>query len=736
MLAVFAATLFTSSALLFSVEPMIAKMILPLLGGTPAVWNTCMVFYQLVLLAGYLYAHLIARLLSRRRQIMLHAAVVALSVISLPIILATVDPPPTSTSPIPWLIGVLVRTAGAPLFVISSTAPLFQRWFAAVSDRNPYPLYAASNAGSILALIGYPGFLERTLTLNRQSALWSVGYAAFIVLAVICTARLWRRPDRDAAASRSADTTPPPSRTTKARWIVLAVVPSSLMLGVTTFLTTDIAAAPFLWILPLGLYLLTFVLVFAARPIVAHERMVRLLPLFVLPLVSLSIFDTQLPPIVQIALHLTMFFLASMVCHGELARNKPHSDHLTTFYLCLAVGGVIGGIFNAIVAPLVFNTVVEYPLMIVLACMMRPTRHAGASLLADLAAATLLGAATLAVMFAFKGGESKSAIALLAVFVVPAAVCFSFRRRPRRFALGVAALIVASSLYMSAFERVVYRGRSFFSVHRVTLDPRSDFRLLVHGGIVHGAQSLHPERKGEATTYFHRAGPMGQLFDALAAKAHEDAPSASGRDALSASRRVGVVGLGIGTLAAYSRPGEQWTFFEIDPAVADVARDARYFTFLRDARAPIEIVLGDARLSLARVPDGHFDLLVLDAFSSDAIPVHLLTREAFRLYVGKLSPNGVLAFHISNRYVELKPLLGDVAASAGLVALGQDDLRVTPDEMASGKFPSRWLVMARRRSDLGCLASDPRWQVVTPRSTPIVWSDDFSNLLSVFKWRG
>jgi hypothetical protein len=684
-----------------------------------------MVFYQLVLLAGYLYAHLVSRLLTRRRQIALHAFVIALSIVSLPVVLRLSDAPPTNTSPIPWLIGLLARTAGAPLFVISSTAPLFQRWFASASRQNPYPLYAASNAGSLLALVAYPAFLERTFTLSRQSLVWTGGYAGFILLTFGCAAYLWRgREDVATPDAQPAMLTPPPSMTMKAKWVLLAIVPSSLMLGVTTFLTTDIAAVPFLWILPLGLYLLTFVLVFAERTFVPHRTAVRLLPLFVLPLVSLSIFDTDLPALLQIVLHLTMFFLASMVCHGELARSKPSSEHLTTFYLCMAIGGAAGGIFNAIVAPVVFNTVVEYPLMIVLACLMRPAIAAAEgrrAFWADLIVPAVLGAATLGMMFMFRGGDSKNAMALLLVFIVPAVACFTFRSRPRRFAFGVAALILASSTYMAAHERVMYRGRSFFSVHRITLDPTSPYRLFVHGGIVHGAQNLLPGHERDATAYFHRSGPIGQVFAASEERTR---------------RRVGVVGLGIGTLAAYSRPGEEWTFFEIDPAVAELARDPRYFTFLHDAPAAIDIVLGDARLALARAPDGRFDMLVLDAFSSDAVPVHLLTREAVSLYLSKLAPDGILAFNISNRYVELKPLLGDLASSLGLIALQQDDLRVTPEEHAAGKFASRWFIMARSGAAFGRLADDRRWEVVRSRPTPLIWSDDFSNLLSVFKWRG
>ena len=723
----FSATLFTSSALLFIVEPMIAKMILPLLGGTPAVWNTCMVFYQLVLLAGYLYAHVLSRSFTRSQQIGIHVSLVAVSIVGLPILVTGTALPPVDASPIPWLLATLTRTAGVPLFVISSTSPLLQRWFASTSGRNPYPLYAAGNAGSLLALVMYPALLEPVFTLKRQSVVWAAAYAVFMAFTLACAAYTRRRSTAvetaSADAATSAAPTPLPSWSTRTTWIALAAVPSSLMLGVTTFLTTDIAAVPLLWILPLGLYLLTFVLVFAERQIVSHRRMVRLLSLLVIPIITLVTFDSMVTPLAQIALHLSTFFVASMVCHGELARRKPATEHLTLFYLCLAVGGVLGGVFNAIVAPVVFNSIVEYPLMIVLACALGRTSIAEGrrTRWSDVAAPLALGGGTLAMMFLFKSGDSKRIVDLLLVFIIPGVVLFTFRQKPLRFALGVAAMIVASMTYMSAHERVLHRGRSFYGAHRVTLDPLDRYRVFVDGGIVHGAQSTDPAKRREPMTYFHKNGPIGQVFAGAAPERR---------------RRVGVVGLGIGTLAAYSRPNEYWTFYEINPAVVDVARDGRYFTFLQDSTAKTDIVLGDARLSLVRAEDHEFDLLILDAFSSDAVPVHLLTREALALYLEKLSPHGVVVFNISNRYVELRPLLADLASSFGLVCLQQDDLRITRDDIATGRFPSRWLVMARQRADFGSLAADSRWQTVRPRQRQVVWSDEFSNLLSVFKWRG
>jgi spermidine synthase len=719
----FSATLFTSSALLFIVEPMIAKMILPLLGGTPAVWNTCMVFYQLALLGGYLYAHVLSQRFTRSQQIAIHISILASSILTLPILLTSAGAPPVSTSPIPWLLGTLARTAGIPLFVVSSTSPLLQRWFASDSRRNPYPLYAAGNAGSLLALALYPALVEPALTLKRQSVAWAIAYTIFMGLTIACAAytRRARATAADPEGDREATPAPSPSPAMRTKWIALAAVPSSLMLGVTTFLTTDIAAVPLLWILPLGLYLATFVLVFAERQVVSHQRMARLLSLLVIPTITLVTLDRGLPPAAQIAFHLATFFVASMVCHGELARHKPPTEHLTLFYLCLAAGGVLGGIFNAIVAPLVFNSIVEYPLMIILACALgrmsigdgQRTRWS------DLAAPLALGAGTLAMMLLFEGGTSNPMLGLPLVFFVPGVVLFTFRQRPVRFALGVAAMIVAGTTYMSAHERVIQRGRSFFGAHRITRDPANRYRLFVNGGIVHGAQSTAPAERREPTTYYHRSGPIGQVFAGLAPAER---------------RSVGVVGLGVGTLAAYSRPNEHWTFYEIDPTVVEVARDRRYFTFLDDSPASIDIVLGDARLSLARAEDRRFDLLVLDAFSSDAIPVHLLTREALALYLSKLLPTGVVAFHISNRYVDLKPLLAGLASSFGLVCLAQDDLRLAPTDKAP--LASRWLLMAHRRADFGPLSADSRWETVDPRSQQVVWSDEFSNLLSVFRWRG
>jgi hypothetical protein len=741
VLLLFAATLFVSSTLLFLVQPMIAKMVLPLLGGTPAVWNTCMVFFQATLLAGYVYAHAATRWLRPRHQGILHLTLLSISLLALPIVVASGDAPPTAGTPVLWLLRVLVFTVGVPFFVVSTSSPLLQRWFARTghpSARDPYFLYAAGNLGSLIALVSYPALLEPTLRLREQSWVWAVGYTVFVLLVAGCywTMHLGTAPRRDAGAGTSADhasdDTPvqPLEALTvrqRLRWIALAAAPSSLLLGVTTYLSTDIAAVPLLWVVPLAIYLSTFIFVFARRTIVPHAIMLRALPLLVLPLATLIVFETKLPPAIQIPVHLVTFFVVTMVCHGELARTRPSSGHLTEFYLWMSFGGVIGGLFNALVAPLAFRSVLEYPLAVIVACLLRPRTSETADTRVqqglDIALPVLLGSAVLGLLWAFRGGNDKNAVSVLAVFIVPAIVCFSFKRRPVRFALSLTALMLAGGSFMSAHEGVAYRGRSFFGVHRVLVNPAWNLRLLVHGGIVHGAQSLDPARRREPLTYYHRTGPIGQVFAAL-----RDRPL----------HRIGIVGLGTGTLAAYGEPGQRWTYYEIDPAIVRLARDPHYFTFLQDSQASIDVALGDARVSLARSAPQQYDLLVVDAFSSDAIPVHLVTREALRLYATHMAEHGVIAFHLSNRYLDLAPLLSELASDAGLAFRVEEDIHISAAESAEGKSASRWAVMARQTADFGALAQDRRWHTVPQgaASASLLWTDDFSNLLSLFRWYG
>lgn len=738
----FAATLLVSSALLFLIQPLFAKMVLPLLGGTPAVWNTCMVFFQAALLAGYGYSHALPAWMGVRKHSWLHLIVLGLPALSLPLALRPGWEPPAGSNPVFWLLGLLAVSVGLPFFVVSTSGPLLQKWFARTghsSAHDPYFLYAASNLGSVIALLAYPLLLEPNWSLRTQARLWTFGYLVLAGLIVACADIYWRRekpiPSGDPVAEPSS-MRKPLSAALRLRWVVLAFVPSSLLLSVTTYLTTDIAAIPLLWIVPLTLYLLSFVIVFARRPVLPHALVVRSLPLAILVLVLVMLSEATEPVWLLLTVHLLAFFVTSLMCHGELARLRPSVDHLTEYYLWLSVGGVLGGIFNALVAPVLFSSVTEYPLVLVLACLLRPGHPQGtpsakltnihegktigsrADWLWSIALAGLTAALVLLVQAC---GVSPGQASVGLMFGLPAIVCYTFLARPVRFGLGIGGLLLASTLYPGVHGNTLLRERSFFGIHRVTLDPTGRQHQLIHGNTVHGRQSTDPGRRGEPLAYYHRTGPIGQVFSSLA---REPQPP-----------RVGVVGLGAGSLAAYSRPQQTFTYYEIDPTVIRIAKDRRFFTFLADAPTPIAIVVGDARLTLQQAPDASYDLLVLDAFSSDAIPLHLLTREALLLYTAKLDPNGILAFHVSNRYLDLVPVLAGLAEDAHLRCWGQDDLELTDAEKAEGKSPSQWILMAPAASDRIRRLEHSRWQELRPPRDQAVWTDDFSNLWSVFRWK-
>jgi spermidine synthase len=718
---------------------MVAKMVLPLLGGTPGVWNTCMVFFQAALLAGYGYTHATAAWLGVRRQAAIHVGLLLLPLLTLPIAVPIGWSPPLKENPVPWLLTLLLMSVGLPFFMISASAPLLQKWFAStghLAAKDPYFLYGASNLGSVGALLSYPLLVEPNLRLADQSWVWSVGYGLMVVLILGCAVMLWRSPMVDAEnlspgafhdLQRTSSIANDVSNLTfsrRMRWAILAFAPSSLMLGLTTYITTDIAAVPLLWVIPLAIYLLTFILVFARKPILPHRLMMRVFPILISPMVILMMSNTPGPMWLLLPLHLLVFFVASMICHGELVKDRPSTQHLTEFYLWMAMGGVLGGLFNALLAPVIFNTVAEYPLAIVLACLLRPSTkpypQKPFNRWFDIGLPLLLGMLVVGLGLGLKASGIESVWLWLSLMLgLPVVICFSFRDRPIRFGLGIGAIILANMFFSSMQERVLFTERSFFGVYRVKVDHDEKYRSLVHGTTLHGMQSLDPTRSKEPLTYYYSTGPIGQVFvtfNGELAKPH-----------------VAIIGLGAGSLACYGQPGQHWTFYEIDPAIEQIAQ--RYFTFLRDCAPKISVVLGDARLSLAKAPDRYYGLIVLDAFSSDSIPVHLLTREALGLYLAKLADSGVLAFHISNRSLNLEPLLGNLAQSVGLAGLSQDDLNVSETEAKSGKAASQWVVMGRQKEDLAKLAQDPRWKLLPGRLGENVWTDDFSNIISVVKWQ-
>ncbi|MGD1020662.1 MAG: fused MFS/spermidine synthase [Verrucomicrobiia bacterium] len=735
MLIVYGMTIFTGAALLFVVQPMVGRMVLPLLGGSPAVWNTAMVFYQAVLLAGYAYAHFTTRWLGVRRQAALHAVLLLLPFLAMPVVIPHGWTPPTTHNPIPWLLAVLAVTVGMPFFVVSATSPLLQRWFSASGHRDavdPYFLYAASNLGSLLALVGYPVLIEPHLRLSQQSQWWAVGYDLLAGLTAVCGLWITRQLRISGIAEPSSAEAPAEVSIEKLtarrrwRWVVLAFVPCSLMLSVTTYITSEVAPIPLLWVIPLGIYLLAFVLVFARRRVLPRRWMAGALPVAVEAVVATLIARLVHPIGLLIGLHLACLFIVSMVCLGQLADDRPSTAHLTEFYLWLSVGGVLGGMFNAMLAPAIFSTVVEYPLTLVLACALMPNWTTGPATrrqrVFDVALPLVIGLFAANLLEVLRGGTTwPISVTMAVMYGVPTALCLLFARRPLRFALALAGVLVACAFVPGYADRTLMVERNFFGIHRISLDPAGRYHWLMHGNTIHGIQHVDWHRRDEPLAYFTPRGPFGQAF-------------ATVDDSL--KKRVGVIGLGAGSLAGYGRRGERWTFYEIDPAVEEIARDPRYFTFLHDCPADVDVVMGDARLSLQQAADGQYGVLVLDAYTSDTIPLHLITREALALYLRKLAPNGVLIFHISNRHLRLERVLGVLAQNAGLACVIQNESGGGEAELlATGKISSKWVVMARRPETLAGLTRDPRWQHPPSHLQARLWTDDYASVFSVFIWR-
>ena len=731
----FAVTLFVSATLLFVVQPMFAKMVLPLLGGSPAVWNTCMVFYQGSLLAGYLYAHFSTRWLGVRRQAGLHLVILCLPWLVLPLGLAATWTPPAEANPVPWLLMLLAVSVGLPFFVVSASAPMLQAWFSNTghpSSKDPYFLYAASNLGSMLALLGYPIIVEPWLSLGGQSLGWTMGYGLLMFLTAGCAMFLWRRrPDvqlSTADAESSLDVPPgaDPTFSTRMRWLVLSFAPSSLLLGVTAHISTDIAAVPLLWVVPLALYLLTFVLVFARHSLLPHGLMVRVQPFLVIILAVLFSLGVSKIVWLKLLLHLVTFFVIAMVCHGELAKTRPKAKYLTEFYIWMSVGGVLGGLFNAMVAPAMFSSIIEYPLVIGVACFLRPKLDSAKAMVRarwfDLAlpAGMVFGLGGL-VLGLQAWGVLMTGWKAYVILGVAALIVFSFQARPVRFGLGMAAAFGVGALCFGQQSNVLHIERNFFGVIRVKRSGDPEMHVMLHGSTTHGKQLLDPVGRLQATSYYHRDGPLGEVFANLGDPAR--------------AREIGVIGLGTGSIAAHGQAGQRVVYYEIDPAVERIARNPDYFTYLTDCKAEMDVVLGDARLTIGAEEDSHFDLLILDAFTSDAIPIHMITREAIAMYLEKLAPQGVLALHISNRYLDLEPIVGNIAADLGAVCHVRTDRDVSDEQRAEGRLPSVWAVIARRPKHLGQLTDNPEWEPVPQSPDYPIWTDDFSNILTVLDWQ-
>ena len=878
MLLTFATTLFTSATLLFLVQPMIGKLILPLLGGTPAVWNTCMVFFQALLLAGYAYAHATTTYLGPRKQALLHMGVMLLPFVFLPITINRTFIEVGSTNPIPGLLALLFASVGVPFFVVSSSAPLLQKWFSSTdhpSAQDPYFLYGASNLGSMLALIGYPAFVEPNLMLATQRTWWTVGYALLLLLCGSCAWLMYKAgtAEESAALAKEAEAdmgkklrhknrgeavqdlpleseVAPVTWTRRGWWILLGAIPSSLMLGATTYMTTDIAAIPLLWVLPLGVYLLSFIIVFSRVPKLVHTVMVMALPMLILLLVFMMMSEIRPPKITwTVAIHLVCLFVVAMVCHGELASDRPATKYLTEFFLYMSVGGVVGGLFNGLISPIIFYGIVEYSLVMMFACLILPPLFKAQpnkwNNWADLSLALLflIGGTVLiflrtkdgdlqfsllketknwvwhaSILFAFLGfgfwyivkekeqmleraldivlpltlsyltlalvwglfsdtlwarvkglsnfvGMRPHQVLAILTYGVPTVLCYTFVERSLRFGLSVGALLLATGFTTLFDGGTKFQERSFFGVLKVEQD--RFFQRLVHGTTLHGKQFLDKDNHGEPLTYYHRTGPIGQVM------ASYNTPDKDGK-----YPNCAFIGLGTGTMACYAQKGQHVTFYDIDPVVKAIAFDTdRYFTFIKDAKdrgAKVDLILGDARLTMEAKqlkPEELYKIVVVDAFSSDAIPIHLITRNALQMYLTKITEDGLICFHVSNRYLTLEPVLANLAKAENLECLYFSD----NDETDPGKARSTWVVLAKSKKALSGLLTQEKlnplqkewevplrqmsvlslgkpggpgdialilsgalkgleapWEPVKTDPKVGIWTDDYSNLWSVF----
>ncbi|MCW5691666.1 MAG: fused MFS/spermidine synthase [Pseudolabrys sp.] len=717
--ALYAATLFVSALLLFLIQPMFTKMVLPRLGGAPTVWSVAMVFFQAALLAGYSYAHVLIRRLSPSQGAFVHFCLLAGAAATLPIAISSVFGAPPSEGISLWLIGLFSASIGLPFVALSASAPLLQGWFAGLDHaqaRNPYVLYAASNLGSFAALFAYPVVVEPFLTLREQSQIWSSGFAALAVLIAIA-AVLASRHQADARASETAVQAAPTPWRLRLRWMALAAIPVGLTISVTTYISSDIASAPFLWVIPLALYLLTFVAVFRDRPWLPVSTVVMLVPIVVAPLAIGLLGGAKRYMFAMVALNLAAFVLLTLLCHAELYRRRPAPVKLTEFYLWMSIGGVAGGLFAALAAPHLFPLPYEYPLLIVVALMAMPGMFAqrGYRLAREIALPLALAGAALVTRLVFDLDLPANAeLAFQIALVALGALMLFQRNRPARFAALAVLAFFVTALWQPGLNRVL-AVRSFFGVHQVIETADGKFRLLYNGTTLHGAENIADLSSNAPAplTYYSPDGAIGQGIDAV-------------RSAHGGLQRVAVVGLGTGSMACLRRGDERWTFYEIDPAVAQIAGNPRLFNFMSACAPEARVVLGDARLTLAQSRET-YDLIVLDAFSSDVIPTHLLTREAVAGYLSRLAPNGALVLHISNRYLELANVVAAIAADEGLVAKGKLDVRA-PSVPWDYRTDAQVAVLGRSPETLRNLERVPGWAPLNRDSAVAAWTDDYSDI--------
>jgi spermidine synthase len=758
MTIIFTIAIFLAAALLFAVQPMVAKALLPLFGGGSSVWTACMLFFQVLLLAGYLYAHVLGRL-ARGAQLMVHAVVLAGAVVALVLARGPVGKAVgigDGVGPLVSLLATLGVVAGAGFFAIASAGPLLQRWFAMTGHprgHDPYFLYAASNAGSLLGLLAYPFVIEPRLGLVAQRDAWLVGFVCFGVLAVVCGASMVRAragaPASAGAVHPRAEHAPGPAPTwaDRVRWTLLAFVPSGFLLAVTTHISTDVAAFPLLWVLPLAVYLLTFIAAFGgpAAKIVRHAHRPAAVALIVLAYLEAAKAADFVPPqAALIALNLIGLGVVGLLGHARLAAGRPHGAHLTEFYLCISVGGALGGVLNSVVAPIVFNGPHEYGVMILAASLLLPwsawvaRAKAGAKAggggrfeafaVAGVAGLVLAGVVAGALVLLDRRSGVGDTL-LLTLVALPAVLAVMASREGRALSACLFGLLLCGAVAGGLVGTVLLRERTFYGSYRVSrieaagVPGQAPAHQLFHGTTIHGAEIMGGPMAGVPLTYYFPEGPLGDVFGVLADRQRPF--------------RACAIGLGIGSVAAYGRAGDEITFIEIDPEVEAIARRPEFFTYLSEPRAKVDVLIGDGRLVLEGMPaERRFDLIVADAFTSDAVPVHLLTVEAIGLYLDRLGHEGMVAIHLSNRYLVLAPVVIRAAKEAGAIALLRNDA-AEMSAQTQGYFPSQWVVLTRSPEAAQSVLSSRSvgtWQVAQATAGAPLWTDDFSNILSVFDY--
>jgi hypothetical protein len=728
VLIVYTSAIFVSALLLFSVQPLFTKMVLPRLGGSPAVWSVAMVFFQSLLLGGYAYAHFLMQLRNRMIPVVVHLVLLLVALLTLPLSIASGWGEPPSSGYAFWLLGLFVISIGLPFFALAANNPMLQAWFVRTGHPDgpdPYFLYASSNIGSFLALLSYPVLLEPMFTLRTQNLIWTGGYGLLIVLIASCGVLLLRSP-----ASAAVDVlaehndAPAPPWILRARWIFLAAVPSGLLIAVTAHISTDVAAAPLLWVLPLSLYLLTWVLVFQSRPLLPHRWMLLAQPLAIAGVIVLLAVGGEQNLLLTLGGHLLCFFIIAMACHGELARTRPAAKYLTGFYVALSFGGMLGGLFAGLIAPFTFSWIAEYPILLACAALCRPP--GGDERLPRWSFWYWPFLAVLAIVLIApswsNGGvnwlDDHRVWVIGGVGALSALLALGLNANRWKIFATVAVALVLIRAYPSDEGRVE-TVRSFFGVHKIVVTPHGQYHVLMHGTTIHGAQKFQNDNgtpitgRPEPISYYHKDGGIGRAITAI-------------RERKGAPLRVAVIGLGAGTLTCASQPGENWKFFEIDQSMVDTASDPKYFSYIKNCEPNLKPVMGDARLTFAREPDGVYDMIIVDAYSSDAIPIHLATQEAMKIYKDKLAPQGVVVMHVSNRHLELESVVVGIADANGMKSWVYDE-----DSNRDGEyiFATDVVVSARAEADVGKLASSDVWEETDANKKQRVWTDDYSNVL-------